>query len=461
MKNYFKYLVAILACLMSIDLQAQVQQWQDIHQVKKRETIFGIAKNYGVTIEEILNANPEMKQKGYELKKGDWVFVPYSKEGDKKAPARQQTPDQPQPASKPAAAKPNVINSVRVGLMLPLHNNDGDGKRMIEYYRGLLMAFNDLKTKGINTEVHAWNVPIDADVRTTLKEPSAANLDIIIGPLYSNMVKPMADFCKQHDIKLFIPFSISGNDVASCDKILQVYQTQADLNAKTISAFLERFQKGYHPVFIDCNDAGSDKGAFTSSLRKTLDVSGMKYNLTNLNTPMENFRKAFSTTEPNVVVLNTARSPQLNRTFAKLDSLQAVANAKVTLYGYTEWLMYQKYDEENFFKYNTYIPTTFYYNPAADATEALEQQYERQYGAKMMEEYIPRFAISGYDHGMYLIKGFSQYGKLFTGVDSQMDYKPLQTRLSFKRVGGAGGYQNVNFQLIHFKTDRTMESLTY
>lgn len=75
------------------------------------------------------------------------------------------------------------MSSVRVGIMLPLHNNDGDGKRMVEYYRGMLMAFNDLKAQGINTEVHAWNVPKDADIRTTLLDNSAANLDIIFGAL--------------------------------------------------------------------------------------------------------------------------------------------------------------------------------------------------------------------------------------------------------------------------------------
>ena len=39
------------------------------HKVKKKETIFGIAKEYGVSIQELINANPEMKEEGYELKR--------------------------------------------------------------------------------------------------------------------------------------------------------------------------------------------------------------------------------------------------------------------------------------------------------------------------------------------------------------------------------------------------------
>lgn len=69
-------------------LMAQTTQWRDIHKVKRHETIFGIAKDYGVTIEDLLNANPEMKQAGYELKKGTWIFVPFGKNGDKKSPGQ-------------------------------------------------------------------------------------------------------------------------------------------------------------------------------------------------------------------------------------------------------------------------------------------------------------------------------------------------------------------------------------
>ncbi len=79
-----------------------------------------------------------------------------------------------EPLPLPAEAAPAVVsNAVKIGVMLPLHDVDGDGKRMVEYYRGLLMACNYLKKKGISTDVHAWNVPIDADIRTTLLQEGA------------------------------------------------------------------------------------------------------------------------------------------------------------------------------------------------------------------------------------------------------------------------------------------------
>ena len=53
-----------------------------------------------------------------------------------------------------------------------------------------------------------------------------------------------------------------------------------------------------------------------------------------------------------------------------------------------------------------------------------------------------------------------QFGKDFVGSPAQSTYRPLQTRLSFERVG-TGGYKNEHFQLIHFLPNQTMEAITY
>lgn len=260
---------------------------------------------------------------------------------------------------------------------------------------------------------------------------------------------------------MVIPFSITGNDVENNSNIFQVYQTPEELNERSVTAFVERFPN-HHPIFIDCNDPTSGKSMFTSALRTRLEAAGRTYNLTNLNTPQATFAKAFSAKQPNVIVLNSARSPQLNRTFAKLDSLQVThPGIAISMFGYNEWLMYQKYDLNQFFKYSVYIPTTFYYNEASSRTSAFEKLYEESFGEKLMPDALPRFAITGYDQAMFFIRGLSIHGDDFSGIASQSTYKPLQTRYNFSRIGTTGGYKNHQFQLVHFLPNQTMEAITY
>ena len=335
-------------------------------------------------------------------------------------------------------------DTIRVGVMLPLHNVDGDGRRMIEYYRGLLLGIDDLKAKGKNIAVYAWNVPVNADPRTVLVQENASKCNIIFGPLYSKFVKVMADFCKAYNIKLVIPFSITGDEVDKYSNIYQVYQDQADIDAATVKRIMINFT-GYHPVIINCNDTLSRKGAFTTALRQAFDASGVKYNITNIINPDDTFEKAFSDARKNLVIQNSARSPELTRAITKLDTLMAHnPDMQVTMFGYNEWLMYAKYNKSNFEKYNVHLPSYYYYNENGRQTKAIEDKYYRNFHERMSYA-LPRFALTGYDHAMYFIGNTTKW---------------IQTPLNFEKTPN-GGYRNKAYYLVHYKPTGGVEAVKY
>lgn len=451
MRRSIRILFLLCAWLLASSVVAQTAKWQDLYKVKKKDTIYGIAHKYNITIEELMQANPDMQKPDYVLKKGEQLLIPFSK----------QTPNAAQKPTAPTstATRQRVANTVNVGVMLPLHNVDGDGQRMIEYYRGVLMACDSLRSQGINTNIFAWNLYKDADVSPMLADANAKNCDLIFGPLYTKQVKPIADFCRKHGIRLVIPFSINGGDVETNDHIFQVYQSRILTAELSANAFMNRF-KDAHPVFVDCNDSTSDKGIFTSELRKRLEAAGLSYNITNLKSSLEMFAKAFSAVKQNVVILNTGRSPQLNSTLAKLNVLRATfPNVRIALFGYNEWLMYKRVYQDYYYKYEAYIPTAYIYNEYAPATANLERSY-RQWFKSDMRQALPRFALTGYDQAQFFIRGINKYGAKFEGTHQQNTYTPLQTPLKFKRVSN-GGMQNNSFILLHYKPNRTIETISY
>lgn len=457
-KAIIRHLFMLFVAFLCTTAVAQNLKWRDMYQVKKKDTIFGIAKNYGLTVDELINANPEMKVAGYELKKGDYIFIPYPANTDPKA-ATTKAATTPQPQTVAKTTQSQTTKTIKVGVVLPLHDVDGDGKRMTEYYRGFLMGCDSLKQQGYSIDVHAWNVPADADIRPTLQDASIRNCDVIFGPLYTKQVKPLSDFCKGAGIKLVIPFSIWGDEVSRNSEIFQVYQSLDELNNASIDAFISRFGN-QHPVFIDCNDSTSKKGIFTFGLRNRLNARGVKYSITNLKSNEELFSKAFSRTQPNVVVLNTGRSPELTVAIAKLKALVASnPGVVVSLFGYTEWLMYTRNNLDNFYKFNTHIPSTFYYNPLSAKTQHLENGYRRWFGLETLYA-LPKFALMGYDHAQFFIRGLYKYGKAFNGTKPQNVYTPLQTPLDFKRVG-SGGMQNRAFMLVRYTNDKKIELINY
>lgn len=442
----------LIACFPLVMSAQSNTKSSTIYTVKKKDTVYGIAHRYNITIDELLKANPGVVDADFNLKKGTELVIPQPKTSSSAtAVAKQQTTK---------VVKEKKENAVTIGVMLPLHQIDGDGKRMLEYYRGILMACDSLKTCGISTTVYSWNVPSDKQITAFLNDANLQKCDVVFGPLYTFQVAPLASFCKENGIRLVIPFSISSNAVTTNHDVFQVYQPADKINARTINAFMERF-KGRHVVFIDGNDSTSRKGVFTMALRKRLEENNQTFSITNIKSSETSFSKAFSRTLPNVVVLNTSRSPELNVTFAKLNNLRATdATVSISMFGYTEWLMYTKVYLELFHKYDTYIPTTFFYNPLNRKTVQLEQAYQRWFHSDMQTA-LPRFAIVGYDHAQYFVRGIAKYGKRFSGAAWQNVYTPLQSLLKFEPVGNKGGFQNNAFMLVHYRSGGNIDSISY
>ena len=367
---------------------------------------------------------------------------------------------QPQMPTKPIVVERDMRNrEIRVGVMLPLHNDNGDGKRMVEYYRGVLMACDSLRVHGISTDIRAWNVAENANIQQVLKDPKAAECDLIIGPLYTKQVKALGDFALKNDIRVLIPFSINSNEVFDNGNIFQVFQNGNQTNNGYVFRFYQRF-KGSHVVIIDCNDSTSTKGSFTTVLRRKLDQESASYSITNLKSSEAKFKQSFSTTKPNVVVLNTSRSQELNVAFAKLNGLlMTESSLQISMFGYPEWLMYIRQHLDNFYKFDTYIPSTYYMSPLSHRGEHFKKKYRWNFHQDM-QPYHQRYAVTGFDQAYFMIKGLHMYGTHFTGASGMVGYTPLQNPLHFERIGN-GGMQNRAILFVHYTKDNKIETINF
>ena len=457
--RYF-LLTTLLAFTVSSVSAQQASTIRGQHKVKKKETIFGISREYGLTIEELIKANPEMNEPGYELKKGMILNIPFSKDSLEARAKREAAAKQVTVVKTAPVVADDVKNrEIRLGIMLPLHNINGDGRRMTEYYRGVLMACDSLKKQGLSIDVHAWNTAEDGNIYKVLEDPAAAKCDLIIGPLYSKQMDALSAFVTKHDIRLVIPFSINAPQLTTNRNIFQVYQSPTEQNEVIIARFIERF-KSYHTVVIDCNDSTSKKGTFTFSLRRQMEQRGMDVVVTNLKSTEANFSRAFSRMKPNVVILNTGRSQELGVAFSKINGLKANSpELDITMFGYTDWLLYTRTHLENFYKYNTYIPSVFYYNPLSVGTQRFERKYRQNFRSDMQNA-LPRFAITGFDHAFFFLKGLHKYGKSFNGADGMFGYPPVQTPLKFERYGN-GGLRNRTMMFIHYQPEHTVETIKF
>ena len=99
-----------VVCLFAAG-ECRAQKILSVHKAKKQETIFGIAKDYGVTIDELRNANPAMREPDFVLKKGMLVNIPEHLESAGTPPGAQTRTPSPRRLRQPPTGcltPPNV-----------------------------------------------------------------------------------------------------------------------------------------------------------------------------------------------------------------------------------------------------------------------------------------------------------------------------------------------------------------
>lgn len=351
------------------------------------------------------------------------------------------------------------LGEIKLGVLLPLNDRSQEGRRMVEYYRGVLMACDSIRQTGLSVDVRAWDVGEDSDLDVILSEPKAKDRDIIIGPLYSKQVARLSTFADDNDVIVVIPFSITAPEVERNSHLFQIYQPADDFNKLVVDQYKKEFE-GSHTIIVDCNDSTSRKGAFTKALRKGIEEDGGSLSVTNIRTLDETFEKAFKKEKANIVVLNGSRQQDLKLCIARLDNLKANnPEMDITLFGYTEWLMYTTDNLDSYYKYNVYIPSAFYYDPLSARTARFEQKYRWNFHADMMQAW-PRLALSGYDHTFFFLKGLKIFGKTFKGESGSVGYAPIQTKLRFEQVG-EGGYKNECLVFVHYTPDHKIEKIQF
>ena len=190
-----------------------------MYQVQKKETVFSIARQFHVTEEELLRANPQIVDN--KVKKGEYLCIPYTateryaqqQESRQFEAAQREREAAERRAAEEAERKAKMYEQVNVAVILPFNlGSDKKSKeavKMIDFYEGFLLAVNELKKKGVSVNIYAYDEPssLSTGIDVLLTKPEMQKMNLIVGPMRVENIPSVGRFAKQHNIPLAIPFS--------------------------------------------------------------------------------------------------------------------------------------------------------------------------------------------------------------------------------------------------------------
>ncbi len=453
------------------DKSTKLPAYKDIHKVARKETIYSICKQYGITEQELVDENPELKTE--KLKKGKYLRIPYSKkakEAHQQQTVEAQSNNQLSNAdyfNKVKAKSSERLSTVNVAVILPFmtqtHNNN-EQKRMVEYYQGFLMAVDSLKKDGYSFNIYAYDSKgTGMSIKSILAKQEMTKMNLIIGPVHANQVAEASEFAKKHDIRLVIPFSSKSTEVYNTPSIYQINTPQSYLYSEVYEHFLRCFrEKNPRIFFVNTNDGNNDKAEFIKGLKSELDQAGLSYQTIKADPKNDpNLKSLVATDRPNLFIPTSGTSLALNRLIPYLKQLHLESpECHIQMFGYPEWQTYTNDFINEYYTFDTYFYGSFYANNLSTVVAQFQRSFHGWFGKAMMNTY-PKYALLGFDTGYYFLKGLSLYGNSLEENLGRLDIRTIQTSFKFQRVNNWGGFINRKVFFVHFSRDHELLKLDF
>ena len=430
---------------------------RDMHKIQRKETVYSISRMYGITEEELMAANPEIKNK--KLKKGKFLCIPYAQKKvveTPKAPTQQEdstlTDAQLFDKNKKESKK---IATIKAAIVLPF-NTDGTGTkdeqvRMVEYYEGFLMAVDSLKEKGVSIDLYTYDSgKTIASVKQILNKPEIKTMDIIFGPAHADQVKPMAEFAEKNNLRLVVPFTSKGDDVFNNPSVYQINTPQSYLYSEVYEHYLRKFPDA-HVVFLDANTGHTDKADFIKGLKEELKNRQMTFKeLKGEDINPEGMKLVVDSLRENVIIPTSGRNVALIKILPQLIvTSREHPNYNMKMFGYPEWQTYTDDHLASFFELDTYFYSSFYTNNLFPEAIQFTNAYRKWY-SKDMANTFPKYGMLGFDTAYFFLLGLHKYGSNFEDHMNQMMITPIQTGFKFDRVNNWGGFINRKVFFVNF-----------
>lgn len=433
---------------------------KEMYRIQKKDNLYRIALMYNLTIEEICAANPPMTPDS-KIKKDELICIPFSKA--EKSEQNRQTAIQAEAAQPTAKQNSNTSTqtdskkNIKVGVLLPFKDGNDKASKMVEFYQGLLMAADSIKQQGTTVEIHALHSGSStAEMHYLTNREELKQMNIIFGPLDAAQAAPLTEFCRQHKIRLVMPFATTNTYGLNNPYVYQATTSSEYSQHRGVERIIERFPNSTFVILQ--TEAADNRGTrFTNELANELSKRNILVRYVSIKGEDESLASVLSQLRGNVIIPDASSLNNTTAVTKRLTSFkQNNPDYSISLIGYPEWITYAQTLSTSFHSLDTYVYTSFYRNQSNTRVLNFENRFHDNFKHEMMKTF-PRYALLGFDLGYYFMRGISQLGAQFDEKQGSLTYAPLQNTFLFEQKNPNTAHLNHHIELIHYTPAQIVE----
>lgn len=429
----------------------------DRYEVKRGESYSSVAREHGISEEELKAANPDLKR----LKKGKIIVLPRPVSEQVTGEIATIPMEELRAWYEPRLEElydqlvaSQAGNEVNIAMVLPfqLHKSAPPKQAYLytDFYKGFLLAMDSARNvtdKHINLKVYDTQHNLNV-TDSILDLPELRTMDMIIAPSEPQQLARITAYGQRNRIGVMNCFTTKNEDYRDNPYVYQV-NTPTDEMMYSVTRWIDERFNGYNIIYLTASSQ-EDKEMF-EQMRK--HITAKRYNTQSIAVNGDlNYNDISNLMDPGSKYLFIPSSGDKTLLKRFIKALKEVKKERfdcdLALVAYPEYVLYLKDHQADLQDVDTWMFTRFF-NAKGFRTRDLEAAYKSNFGGEPLQA-IPHMAIFGYDMGMYLLKSLCVDGC----IDEETPmYKGIQNSFEWQRSNNWSGYTNQAIEFVHFSTD--------
>ncbi|WP_160110631.1 LysM peptidoglycan-binding domain-containing protein [Aequorivita lipolytica] len=476
------------------------------YTVKPKETKFGIARKFGISLTELEVLNPDL---GEGLKVGSTIIVPdqsviesaeideenfqyyevkpkegfyrlkikfglseeeiialnpYAKDGLKEGMIL-KLPKEEATISQDDISVINLENRIdnkkmkTVALMLPFRlmrtadstQNDQESLKKdptlrvaLDFYSGALMAAEFAKDKGISVTMNVYDTEkSDSKVASIISKSEFKNVDAVIGPLLQKNVEKASEMLRSEKIPVFSP--LSNRDMAMNDNLFQTLPTDAVLQ-KTMIRYLRQHSSGKNIIIISDTKRAKQREMIQAAIptAKTVSPRGSGYVSAN------DISAVADGTSENWVILESDNPVLVSSAVNVLAAMPSNYKIRLFTLNRNEAYEWHEVSSTRLAKLNFTFPSVNK-NIAEDDPNPFLISYKNKYGV------LPnRYAIRGFDVTYDVLLRLASEKDIYDAILPESETVYIENKFRYEK-SNTEGYCNEAAYILKYNDDLKFE----
>lgn len=328
-------------------------------------------------------------------------------------------------------------------------------EQFIDFYEGILLSVDSLKNRGYKIKLHVFDTERSGEKAFLLAEEiNRLHPDLIIGPVYGSVYKEVAEQLTDKEIPLVYPLSSRSENCGEYSNFVQVNASFETMAAK-MTEWLERQSANGNVVHIRVSGEGSIVSEEKRIFGECLGrAKGVRPFYWNMEKiPLDALRSALLPDRENILVLPDAKETEVSKILPLLAVL--ADDYRITVVGLPEWLTFGTVDYEIFYKLNTKIFTYSYVDYDSSLARTLADRCRKFFYSEPGS-----LVFKAFDMGLYFIELAAKYRDRTLDAIEYYGGTTGFSRFRFEKMRDGQGKENQGFHMVNFGSDYRMRMET-